>query len=260
MEIKFINYEHRDKKIFLNIETGKIYGLTGENIGDFLEVLTLRKIQKGQLLINNIKATKDTIRDNRKRIVLITNKINTSKTSIINIMIEQIKRNNLIIKDPLKKITDSLRIVGLEEVLSKELSTLSSSETKLLNVAISLLSNPEILILNEPFKGLDKQTEKKLIMLLTRLKEQFKKTIIIASEDSECLYKYTSDLILIKNDEVFLTGPTDEIYQRVDFLKRNKFDIPQIVEFTHLAKKKKQVKIDYHKDVRDIIKDIYKHI
>ena len=40
----------------------------------------------------------------------------------------------------------------------------------------------------------------------------------------------------------------------------NKFSIPEIIEFTYLAKKKKSVKIDYHKDIRDIIKDIYKHV
>ena len=67
-------------------------------------------------------------------------------------------------------------------------------------------------------------------------------------------------MLFIKNNEILLSGPTNELYLRVDFLKRNKFDIPDIIEFTYLAKKKKQVKIDYHKDVRDIIKDIYKHI
>ena len=44
------------------------------------------------------------------------------------------------------------------------------------------------------------------------------------------------------------------------FLKRNKFDIPDIVMFTYKAKKDKKVKIDYHQDIRDIIKDIYKHV
>ena len=29
---------------------------------------------------------------------------------------------------------------------------------------------------------------------------------------------------------------------------------------TYLARKDKEVKIDYHKDIRDIIKDIYKHV
>ena len=48
--------------------------------------------------------------------------------------------------------------------------------------------------------------------------------------------------------------------QREDFLKKNRINITKIVEFTYLAKKKKNIKIDYHKDVRDIIKDIYKHV
>ena len=67
-------------------------------------------------------------------------------------------------------------------------------------------------------------------------------------------------MIFMKDDEVILSGPTDEIYLRVDYLKKNKFEIPDIVQFTYLAKKNKKVKIDYHKDIRDIIKDIYKHI
>ena len=127
-------------------------------------------------------------------------------------------------------------------------------------MALALLSNPEIIIIEEPFKWLDKQNEKKLIMLLQRLRDQFKKTIIVSSQDSEILYKYTNTMLFIKNGNIVLTGPTKDCYIRVDFLKKNKFHIPEIVEFTHIAKKNKDVKIDYHKDVRDIIKDIYKHI
>ena len=36
--------------------------------------------------------------------------------------------------------------------------------------------------------------------------------------------------------------------------------IYEIVELTHLIKKKKKIKLEYHKDVRDILKDIYKHV
>ena len=139
-------------------------------------------------------------------------------------------------------------------------SDMLALEKKQLQMALALLSNPEIIIIEEPFKWLDKQNEKKLIMLLQRLRDQFKKTIIVSSQDSEILYKYTNTMLFIKNGNIVLTGPTKDCYIRVDFLKKNKFHIPEIVEFTHIAKKNKDVKIDYHKDVRDIIKDIYKHI
>ena len=67
-------------------------------------------------------------------------------------------------------------------------------------------------------------------------------------------------MIFIKNNQVVLEGKTTEVYQKVEVLKKQKLSIPEIIEFTYLAKKKKEVKIDYHKDIRDIIKDIYKHV
>jgi energy-coupling factor transport system ATP-binding protein len=176
-------------------------------------------------------------------------------------MKETIKQNNLIIKDYSKKIRDSLKIVGLDETyLERTLVTLSSSEKKILQYALSLISNPELIIINEPFKFLDNKNEKKIFMLLQRLKEQFNINIILLSNDSNILHKYTDNILFIKNNEVILEGKTTEVYQRVDYLKKNKFSIPEIIEFTYLAKKKKSVKIDYHRDIRDIIKDIYKHV
>lgn len=260
MELKFIDYEYKEKTISIHFKPGKIYGITGKNSKDILPIIALKKINKGQLIINEEKVSKDNLNNYKKKITLITT-INSVHQNVYNIMIEYIQRNNLVIKDPIKKIKDSLKIVELDEnILNKNIYEISASEKKLLLFSINLLSNPDIMIIDEPFKCLDKQNEKKLVMILQRLKEQFKKTIIILSEDSNVLYKYTNEMIFIKNNEILLTGKTDELYLRVDFLKRNKFNVPDIVEFTYIAKKKKEVKIDYHKDVRDIIKDIYKHI
>lgn len=261
MELKFINYQYHEKALSFNIKSASIYGITGTNTEEIIDIIALKKLNKGQLTIDSIKITKDNINEYRKKISYINKELETHFDKVINLMNDYIIRHCLIIKDSTKKIKDSLKIVGLdEEILNRNINTLSSSEKKQLQLSISILSNPEIIILNEPFKCLDKQAEKIYIMLLQRLKEQFKKTIIILTDDSNKLYQYTTDMIFIKNNDIFLTGSTNEVYLRVDFLKRNKFEIPDIVEFTYIAKKEKKVKIDYHKDVRDIIKDIYKHI
>lgn len=261
MELKFINYTYKDKTISFDIPKNSIIGITGTSRDDFIPIIAIKTLNKGQLTINNEKINKDNIYEYRKKISVVDKNIKTHTNIVLDLMCEHIKRNNLTIKDPIKKIKDSLKIVEIqEEILDRPIYTLSQSEKKILQVAVSLLSNPNIIIFNEPFKCLDKHNEKKLIMLIQRLKEQFQKTIVIVSDDSNILYKYTTEMIFLKNDEIFLTGPTKEVYLRVDFLKRNKFEIPDIVEFTYIAKKKKEVKIDFHKDVRDIIKDIYKHI
>lgn len=261
MELRFINYTYKDKSLNFDLQKNSIIGLTGQTSEELLDIISLRKLNKGQLTIDEVKVTKDNIYDFRRKISVVDKILNTYHHTVYDLMVDYIKEHSLTIKDPIKKIKDSLKIVELpEEILSKTIYTLSQSEKKLLQIAISLLSNPSLIILNEPFKCLDKQNEKKIVMLLQRLKEQFQKTIIIISDDSNKLYKYTTDMIFIKNNDIFLTGPTNEVYLRVDYLKRNKFEIPAIVEFTYIAKKKKEVRIDYHKDVRDIIKDIYKHI
>ena len=261
MEIKFTNYEYNKKEINLEVNYKNIIGITGNKYNGFIDIITLETINKGQIEFNNEKITKDNVRAFKKKIVYIKQFMASSQTNIMNIMIDYIKRNNLQIKDPIKKIADSIRIVELEEsILKRQISTLSQSEKKRLQIALSLLSNPEVFILEEPFKCLDKQYEKKLFMLLQRIKDQFKKIIIIISEDSNVLYKYTNEIYIIKNENILLSGKTKDEYLKVDILKKHKLSIPEIVEFTHLAKKKKNVKIDYHQDVRDIIKDIYKHI
>ena len=86
------------------------------------------------------------------------------------------------------------------------------------------------------------------------------KTIIFLSDDETMLYKYTDYLIVMKNKKVIAEGKPLDIFKKVSYLKKNSIEIPEIVEITVLAKNKKGINIDYHKDVRDIIKDIYKHV
>ncbi len=263
MEIKFTNYQFLEKEISFVIENKTITGITGTNLDDFINLLTQKAQGKGTILLNEEPLTKDNIKLYQKKISFISELFEMPKyiMTVNELMKHTIKQNNLQIKDYSKKIKDSLKIVGLDETyLERILGTLSTSERKILQYALSLISNPEVIIIKEPFKCLDNKNEKKIFMLLQRLKEQFNINIIILSDNSNILHKYTDNMIFIKNNQVILEGKTTEIYQRVDFLKKHKFSIPDIIDFTYLAKKKKNVKIDYHKDIRDIIKDIYKHV
>jgi len=175
-------------------------------------------------------------------------------------MYYEIRRKRLILKNPKKKINDSLRIVGLDTTyLNRNINSLSSSERMLIILAITLLSNPDIIILINLFKYLDKTREKDLIMLLEKIKDQYNKTIVLINDDSEIMYKYTKYLIIKKNN-LFIEDDTNKLLQRVDFLHKNNIKVPEIIELTHLIKKKKKIKLEYHKDVRDILKDIYKHV
>ena len=72
--------------------------------------------------------------------------------------------------------------------------------------------------------------------------DRFNINVVIASNDSEILYKYTKRVIMLKDNTAFLEGDTKEVYLDVDKLDKNGFDIPEIVRFVNIAKKKKNVK------------------
>ena len=69
--------------------------------------------------------------------------------------------------------------MGLKvDILERRISTLTFSETKLLQFALAFLSNPKVILLDEPFRGLGLKTVNKLMRILTRLKDKFSKTIL----------------------------------------------------------------------------------
>lgn len=263
MEIKLENLKLNDWEINTTLSSEDIIGITGPEYEEVLEILSLKEIAEGQIIINKETITKENQYDYYKKISLVQkdfkkiNYLNTIKEHMDFI----INYYHLQIKNIEKKEKDSLKIVGLDSsLLDRNITSLSKSEQKKVQIAISLLSNPEIMILDEPFKSLDNKSRKKIMMILTKLKEQYHKIIIIGSNNDDILYQYTTKMLFVKNKRIFLEGSTQELYERVDYLKRNGYKIPEIVLFTYKAIKKKKVKLEYHKDIRDIIKDIYKHV
>ena len=263
MEITFKDYEVSDKNISMTIKHNEFNGIYTDDYTKVIDILKLKNNSIGKILINEKEINKQDINKYKKKINVVEDTLdrNYFQTKVYELIYYEIRRKGLKLNNPQKKITDSLRIVGLNiEVLLRNINTLSSSEKKLFQLALCLLSNPEVIIIEDPFKEFDKKETKRIFMLLQKIKDRYNKTIVFISNDTNMLYKYTNNLIILKNNKVVIEGDTYTIINRVDFLKRHSIEVPDIVKLTYLAKKKKKVKIDYHKDIRDIIKDIYKHV
>ena len=131
------------------------------------------------------------------------------------------------------------------------------SEVKLLQLTLAFLSNPKVILLDEPFRGLDLNIRKKLIRILNRLQERFLKTIVIYSSNPNYLYQYTKYLIVLYNNKILVEGNTSDIFFDNKELSLCKIRKPDIVDFILLVKDKKNIKLPRRIDVKDLIKDIY---
>lgn len=159
----------------------------------------------------------------------------------------------------LSLVTDIIKKIELDNnFLDRYLKELSYTEKIFLNILRNISRAEKIIVFENLFLGLDLKNRKKLIKLINYLKEK-SYIIFITSEDVDDLYNY-SDYSIISDSNILKYGDTNDIYTDVSYLNKYKFKVPTLSYITYKAKEEKNIKLFYSKDVRDIIKDIYKHV
>lgn len=145
-----------------------------------------------------------------------------------------------------------------DEICNKRVVDLSFSERYIGYILLNLLLEADVYIFNNLYRFLDRNNCKRLLLALEKLKELGK--IIIIFDNINILYGITEQVYLIKNKKIKISGKTKEVLTDVESLLKNRFEVPDLPLITYLAKKEKGVRLFYHSDVRDIIKDVYKHV
>lgn len=155
-------------------------------------------------------------------------------------------------------IYDVIKILDLSnEFLDKKISELSTTEKIYLNLLRNISKIEEMIVFKNIFLGLDLHNQKLFTKILTYLKDKY--IVFISSDDVNTLYKLC-DLSIISSKKTIKYDDTDKIYTNVKDLIKMNLDIPDLSYITYKAKEEKNVKLYYRKDVRDTIKDIYKHV
>lgn len=116
-------------------------------------------------------------------------------------------------EDKEKKIEDMVRLVELGELLNMHPYDLSGGEQQRAALAKVLLREPEILLLDEPTKGLDNHFKEKLATILRKLNKEGV-TIVIVSHDLEfcakhgrtCAMFFDGNIISSNNTKDFFSG------------------------------------------------------
>lgn len=170
--------------ITINMEQGKVYGISGNN-GSGKTVLM-------KCICGFLPVTEGTIRVGGK---IIGTEIDFPESIGVIIETPGFLTNlggmrNLEILAGLKgkiskeEIRKAIRKAGLDPDLKKSVAKYSLGMRQRLGIAQAIMENPEFLILDEPFNGLDKHGVEDIRKLLLELKKQGK-TIILASHNRE---------------------------------------------------------------------------
>jgi ABC-type Mn2+/Zn2+ transport system ATPase subunit len=109
-------------------------------------------------------------------------------------------------------VQNGLERVNMTAFKDRQIGELSGGQKKRVFVARALAQGADILLLDEPFAGLDATTEKSLIALLISLR-QSGKTIILATHDLLSLPDTCDHVALVKSTIIGF-GPTKQVFVR----------------------------------------------
>jgi zinc/manganese transport system ATP-binding protein len=105
---------------------------------------------------------------------------------------------------------NSLRAVGGEKLAERSLNSLSGGELQKVFLAEALVSNPDVLLLDEPLTGLDIRAEQELLALVYDIVQTRNVTALIVAHDINPLLRFLDKIVYIANGKV-ATGTPDEV-------------------------------------------------
>lgn len=183
---------HALKDINLEIEQGYFYaivGKSGSGKSTMLHILgALDRPSSGKMYLEGEsvydKSDKDIALIRRRRIGFIFQSFNLlSEHSVLeNIIMPAHLDNRQPDKDRLKEIVTSL---GLEDKLSYFPDELSGGQMQRVAIARALLTNPAILLADEPTGNLDENTGKEVMELMKESAKKFNQTLVVVTHDMD---------------------------------------------------------------------------
>jgi cobalt/nickel transport system ATP-binding protein len=130
-----------------------------------------------------------------------------------------------------QKVTAALRRVGIEHLRHKVCHYLSGGEKRKVALAGALVLEPELLVLDEPFEGLDPVSRNDIVDLLNKLTREQGISLVVATHDVP-LVAQLADMVYVlkKGGEILAKGAPAEIFRDPALLKATNLEPPVLAE------------------------------
>lgn len=202
--------------IYLDIDKGKIHGVIGPNGAGkstlFKAILGLIDTDSGTITFEG-----KSIKDVRKSVVYVPQKNdvdwNFPATVLDIVLMGRYPFKGILqrLNDEDKKIAmDALEEIGITHLKDRQIGELSGGQQQRVFIARALCQQAEIILLDEPFVGIDITTETKIIQILKKLTAQGK-TLLVVHHDLSTVEEYFDKVILL-NQRLIAHGETSTTF------------------------------------------------
>ncbi len=108
-------------------------------------------------------------------------------------------------------VKETLKKVQLSEFSTRQIGQLSGGQQQRVFLARALAQEAELIIMDEPFVGIDMASQESILAIVQKLRDSGK-TVVIVHHDLSVVARYFDDVVLL-NKQLVANGPIDEILQ-----------------------------------------------
>jgi len=135
---------------------------------------------------------------------------------------------------PKRQVEEAVNLVAkniaIEDLLSKIPHYLSGGQKKKVALAGALVMKPKLLILDEPFEGLDPVSKNEMIEYLNRLSQESGIALIVATHDINVVPQIADTLYVLSGGKIIAKGVPSEVFSRTEVLKEARLEPPVLME------------------------------
>lgn len=182
------------KDVSFTIPPGSIYGVVGNN-GSGKTVLMkcicgFMKCDRGRILVGGRQVGKEVDFPDRLGVIIETPGFIPNLSGLKNLKILASMKGRI----TKKEIRETIRRVGLDPDMKKPVAKYSLGMRQRLGIAQAIMEEPEVLVLDEPFNGLDRYGVVEIRELLKELKADGK-SILLASHNAQDIEELCDDVL-----------------------------------------------------------------
>lgn len=222
--------KHAVKQVSFAVQKGEIFGIVGESgcgKSTLLKVLSgLFEIQEGTVTVQGVQVS------GKGRKVLKKDRETGPKGADVQMVFQDpytslnpAKKVGWILEEPLRLNTNLTeeerkeRVACIleetelpEDAANRYVAELSGGQRQRVAIAAALITNPELVLLDEPVSALDVTVQAQILELLLRLQKEHGLTYVFVSHDMAVVRKICDTIMVMKDGKVVECGKTEELF------------------------------------------------
>ena len=149
------------------------------------------------------------------------------------------------IEDAKNKAIEIAKLLKIEHLLDKSPFNLSGGQMRKCAIAGILSYDPDIILLDEPTRGLDPKAQEEIMELFYDIHKKTNKTIILISHDMNLVYRYASRVIVMNDSKVAYDGDKVSLFKG-NIYSQNHLIKPDVLDLIDYLNEKMGYELDYN--------------